>query len=512
MRKTIILALAFLLLLPLAKADTYLTDCAELNVPGETYYLTQDIIDSSADVCMSITADNIILDCQGHTIDGIGTIFTNGICVYRSSPTITNITIKNCILTDWDYGIYFHYSDSNTLLNITVSSNSGIYIEYSDYITIKDSVIQNNTVYDVIYQTDRIGLDCHSNFINVIGTDNKPIVFYNTSVTIKNWDNNASEIILCGADSSVIDNVTISHTNEKNNGLLLVATNLTNISNSVFNNSNIGIWLFHSESNTLQNITANSNSVGIHLHILSNSNTLSNITANFNSDYGIIILYSNSNTLSNITANFNSAAGIALMRSDSNTIKNSIIQGNSQYGIYLFRAGSSGANLIYNNLFNNTVNFYFSVTIYANYWNTTRQEGTRIYSFGNEIGGNYWTNPEGTGYSDTCTDADKDGFCDDPYVLATDNVDYLALSNEYSPPPTTTTTTTTLPTTTTTLPPVHGVPLLSSTLVGIVIGFGIITFMLRTLFDIREPKKVIEYFIVLAVIVLTVITLITLFA
>jgi phosphate/sulfate permease len=76
------------------------------------------------------------------------------------------------------------------------------------------------------------------------------------------------------------------------------------------------------------------------------------------------------------------------------------------------------------------------------------------------------------------------------------------LSDEYSPPPTTTTT----------LPPVHGVPLLSSTLVGAVIGFGIITFMLRTLFDIREPKKVIEYFIVLAVIVLTVIALIALFA
>ena len=79
---------------------------------------------------------------------------------------------------------------------------------------------------------------------------------------------------------------------------------------------------------------------------------------------------------------------------------------------------------------------------------------------------------------------------------------------EETPPPTTTTTTTT----TTTLPPVHGVPLLSSTLVGVVIGFGIITFMLRMLFDIREPKKVIEYFIVLAVIVLTVLSLIALFA
>jgi hypothetical protein len=56
------------------------------------------------------------------------------------------------------------------------------------------------------------------------------------------------------------------------------------------------------------------------------------------------------------------------------------------------------------------------------------------------------------------------------------------------------------------------VPLLSRTLVGIAIGFGVLAFMLKTLFDIKEPKKVVEYFIALAVIVLTVIALIVLFA
>jgi hypothetical protein len=76
------------------------------------------------------------------------------------------------------------------------------------------------------------------------------------------------------------------------------------------------------------------------------------------------------------------------------------------------------------------------------------------------------------------------------------------LSDEYIPP-------------TTTLPPVHGVPLLSGTLVSVVIGSGILIFMLRTLFDITmkgDPKKIIEYFIVLAVIVLTVLSLEALFA
>jgi hypothetical protein len=41
----------------------------------------------------------------------------------------------------------------------------------------------------------------------------------------------------------------------------------------------------------------------------------------------------------------------------------------------------------------------------------------------------------GNGYSDICTDGDKDGFCDLPYDLLGDgtNVDYLPLSDEYSP-------------------------------------------------------------------------------
>jgi hypothetical protein len=69
-------------------------------------------------------------------------------------------------------------------------------------------------------------------------------------------------------------------------------------------------------------------------------------------------------------------------------------------------------------------------TIYANYWNTTKQRGDRIYSPGTKIGGNYWTNPTGNGFSDTCTDANNDGFCDSNYTLATNNIDYLPLSDE----------------------------------------------------------------------------------
>ena len=405
MKKISLILPIFLLLFMVGNAKAIdISSCSNLNQTGATYYLTQDIIDSSATTCMDITANNITLDCQGHVIDGTDAFGINhGIYSFQKN----NITIKNCIISDWFAGIFFSRSDYNTLTNITANSNKyGLIFDFSDYNIISDSNLINNTYYDFFLDTDKTELDCHIELINITGTDNKPIVFYNSSVTIENWNNNASEIILCGADNSVINNLVMSHSDMKSNGLYLIATNLTNITNSIINNSDIAIELFDSHSNILTNITVNSN------------------------NYGFWIV-GNSNILTNITANSNSKEGIELIDSNFTIIKNSKVENNSRYGIYV---QESGNNLIYNNLFNNTNNFYFDEfwPIYSNNWNTTRQLGTRICSLGTEIGGNYWTHPNGTGYSDTCTDSDKDGFCDNPYILATNNTDYLALSDEFS--------------------------------------------------------------------------------
>jgi regulator of extracellular matrix RemA (YlzA/DUF370 family) len=378
--------------------------CAVLVDEYGSYKLTTSLIDVLTTPCINIPNNNIVFDCQDYTLDSVGGNYYYGIYVYRSSSTITNITIKNCIVTQWGGdNIHFENADNNTIENITTNRavNIGLHLLSSS----------NNTIANL--NSDSNGL---------------------RSIQLDNSDNN--ELI----------NITTS------------------------NNQYQGVVIFSgSNNNTIINLTSFGNNDGI--NILDSYNEIRNSNLSNNKRYGVYIL------------------------ANSNIVKDSIIS-NNPTGIYF---SSYSNNIIYNNLLNNTNNFYIPAG-YTNYWNTTRQTGTRIYSPGTEIGGNYWTNPDGNGYSDTCTDADKDGFCDNPYVLATNNIDYLALSDEYSPP------------TTTTLPPVHGVPLLSSTLVGVVIGFGILTFMLRTLFDIREPKKVIEYFIVLAVIVLTVISLIALFA
>jgi parallel beta-helix repeat protein len=280
--------------------EMFLSGCSILDKERTIYYLTTDILNSGTDYCMNISANNVVLDCQGHTIDGKGASTFNGIYAFRSPPTTTNITINNCTVTEWATG---------------------------------------------------------------------------------------------------------------------------------------GITFFSASGNTIKNSAANSNTdSGIYL-VISPNNQLSNITANSNSNYGIWLSNSLNNQLSNITANSNQDYGIYLyVSSNNNQITNSIVQGNTVAGIYI---ATSQSNKIYNNLFNNTKNFYFAGTIYVNYWNTTRQTGKRTYSAGTEIGGNYWTNSSKNGYSDTCADSNKDGFCDTPYILdpgqTGNNTDYLPLSDEYIP-------------------------------------------------------------------------------
>ena len=63
---------------------------------------------------------------------------------------------------------------------------------------------------------------------------------------------------------------------------------------------------------------------------------------------------------------------------------------------------------------------------------------------GSTIGGNYYSNPTGTGFSETCGDTDTDGICDLAFNLTNEvactpgvncsinATDYLVLSNKYA--------------------------------------------------------------------------------
>ena len=369
-----------------------------------------------------IGANGITLDCNGYLIDGIIQSETSGIYINNRNK----ITIKNCNIREFYYGIFLYSSSNNQLTNITTNSNNygialsylssnnifktitansntflGIYLgpssnnnqltnitasnnapygiwlssssnnqlmniiangnsagilgsssnnnqltniiansnyegirfDYSSNNTILNSTLSENTNFDfyIIVSNDA---HCNNRLINVIGSDNKAVAYYNSSSSISGQE--FSELILCNADYSSLNNIIISaSTSKKNNGLLVLRTDNSNFSNINSIHNMYGIRLVSSSNNTLTNITANYNINfgGIYLSSSPN-NQLTNIEANVNY-YGIALQSSSSNILTNITAHNNAQYGIYLSSSPNNILTNIGASANVQYGIYL---------------------------------------------------------------------------------------------------------------------------------------------------------------------------------
>ena len=89
------------------------TSCSEVN-------LTTNIINKSGNCIDNPTNfNNKIFDCQGHIIDGDDYESDYGIYLNGKSEN----TIKNCVITDFGYGIDLHSSPNNTITNNTADSN-----------------------------------------------------------------------------------------------------------------------------------------------------------------------------------------------------------------------------------------------------------------------------------------------------------------------------------------------------------------------------------------------------
>lgn len=162
--------------------------------------------------------------------------------------------------------------------------------------------------------------------------------------------------------------------------------------------------------------------------------TLANITFQVGGDNRALDLYSASGySISNVTV-ANCTTPAILVEGDS--LYNSVFANNS-VGIFPNAWGPDNRIMtFYNNLFNSTVNVDPTDDLTETFWNTTQQVGTRIYSAGTDIGGNFWAHPDGSGESQTGTDANHDGFLDSPVevVPASGIYDYLPYSLDYVVP------------------------------------------------------------------------------
>ncbi|MDQ1252357.1 MAG: hypothetical protein QG646_1478 [Euryarchaeota archaeon] len=214
-------------------------------------------------------------------------------------------------------------------------------------------------------------------------------------------------------------------------GIHLFGVNDCHITNNNLSNNGCGIDLYmFSSGNTLVYNQISDSVTGISLGD-SLLNSLSN-NSFLNCSNAISLFDSCNNTLKNNLIS-NNIEGISLIgESNSNTITGNIINSNKGTGLHLY---DTYGNLIYNNYFNNTENAAldeFEPVLSTNIWNISKTASTNIVR-GPYIGGNFWANPDRTGYSQTSSDSNKDGISDLSYNFIEDEFDYLPLVSLYNP-------------------------------------------------------------------------------
>lgn len=461
------------------------TDCGVLNTTNATYTLNQSI--NSSFSCILVNATNITLDCANYNITFGNATGGFGVFVSGGSEGYNFVTIRNCYLIQNESGLNHsaillessskHARIINNTIETYGNETYGVIIEdNSNNITISENVIYTE------------GSEAKGIFLGENVTDT--MIQENVVITI---GNDASGVVIGDSSSGIVTyNNTIwifgNRTLENGMGGILLEVNTfdLNVSSNLvfagyFNGSDyepeteeIGyvlppgggynsscIWVWGNNSTIYGNLVISfggDSGRGVFLSGVENvsldSNTIIALGENGEGIYSIqsemLVFYGNFIA----TLGENSSAISSSQDSDNNISFNEIATlGNYSHGIffneshnhtltrneiytsestsYVLYLTTSAGELIYDNLFNTSTNgsgIYITSSDPSDF-NTTKTSGTNIVGK-SYIGGNFYTNSSGTGYSDTCTESGGDYICDSEYqvVEGVDIFDYLPLT------------------------------------------------------------------------------------
>lgn len=306
--------------------------------------------------------------------------------IFLSDSSNSNAVISNNVLNNQIYGIFLGGSGNNTLRENYVSDNHnyGFYMGNSPNNILVGNYVSNNHWNGIYLESSNSNILIGNNVSNTSGEAIYMSSFSNSNKLINNnvSNNNANGISIWGSNNNIL------------------------IENNVSDNNGTGISLWGSGENILTHNYAFSNQAGIYLR-------------------GAI-----NNTINDNNVSYNKDAGISLgTDSSNNTLSENYVYNNINSGIFLWYFSNN--NIIYNNFFNNQNNV--KIINSTNIWNITQTNVTQtnitnIIS-GPYISGNVWSKPDGLDFSRTCPDNNKDNICDAPYILNSDNVDYLPLAH-----------------------------------------------------------------------------------
>jgi len=129
--------------------------CTKIDSPGQ-YSLTADIQNSQKNTCITITANDVVLDGNGYTIDGVDTDGTIGVELSQPEEEIRNVTITDLTVSDWGTGIGQPEFGQGRLIEAQItettvtSNNYGVYLINVEQSRVSGSTIEENAEAGII--------------------------------------------------------------------------------------------------------------------------------------------------------------------------------------------------------------------------------------------------------------------------------------------------------------------------------------------------------------------------
>jgi hypothetical protein len=326
----------------------------------------------------------------------IQVVVSYGIYAYGSvSSLLENISISNCDVSGFSHNYYFTYLN-NSFFNNLISSGSSTYGLYSSN----------------IYNSSFIGFSSTGHTYGSYLSSVYDSFFSNFNHSVPN--NYGS--YLSSVYDSIFTNFSISKSSSGGYGLYLNSYIYDNSFSNFLIFGNFGTGFYGSgaiQRSNFSNFKILDARYGVYLRGLGS----------------LPSYYLKDSIFDSFLINNSGIYGVQFSSylSGNSIFRNSIISNSGNYGVY-----NPSYFTFYNNLFNNSQNMYSTSS--TTKLNSSFSSGTNIVG-GSNFGGNVWTTPSGTGFSDTCTDSNSDDICDNSYTVpGSGSTDYLALSLNVSLP------------------------------------------------------------------------------
>ena len=324
-------------------------------------------------------------------------------------------------------GAEFQDSDNISLANTVFANNTagwyggGAEFWDSDNVSLADTVFANNTA--ELYGGGAEFWDSDSACLNNTIFRNNTVEGYSEDVAL--YTSGSSNL----TDRTVERHTGSSHelgTYPESSENAILTSSLT--ANALKMGWGGGVDFFFSDSPTLTNTIIVSNTAkyggGAYFWRSENTSLADTVIVNNTAEAGGGALFEDSDgvTLSDtiIESNTAEAGGGVYTTYGELNVQNSILSNNTanEHGGGLFAKNSSLS--VIDNIFRNDDNLYVNTTGSAYALNSVYNHSlllTENIAGGPYLGGNVWTNPAGTGFSQTQSDSDFDGICDDTYVI-----------------------------------------------------------------------------------------------